>query len=146
VCWTFVGPLFGWVSGQVSCSILYKLFFGLGLLDSGSVWLAFAWFGWWIFQLSFVPLMWICFPGLECRVATLLNPFTGSLLWRLVCTAPYLPPDTGLLQFLSTQTFVITFVVKGAGYQVVKGIRAGMWSSTLSTKAHTTKKTSHIGI
>jgi len=72
VCWTFVGPLFGWFLVE-SAVVLYKIFFGLGLLDSGSVWFGFAWFIGWILQLSFFPLVWICFPGLECRVATLVK-------------------------------------------------------------------------
>jgi len=66
---------------------------------------------------------------------------------RLFCIVSNLPSDTGLLQFLSTQTSV-----KGGaswwplwlkvGYQAVEGVCAGMRSSTLSTKVHTTKKTS----
>jgi len=56
-CWSIVWLGFDWVDD----GILYKLSFGLGLLDSGSVWFGFAWFGWCILQLSFVPLVWICF-------------------------------------------------------------------------------------
>jgi len=37
---------------------------------------------------------------------------------------------------------MIIIVVRGVDYQVVKGVHAGMWSSTLSTKADTTMKTS----
>ncbi len=54
-----------------------------------------------ILQLPSVSLVWLCFPGLECRVATLLNPFTGSLrdlfsllltfLWTLVSCSSCLP-------------------------------------------------------
>jgi len=94
-CWSIV-----WLGfDQVHDGILYKLSFGPGLLDSGPVWFGFAWvlFGlvllglvWCILQLSFVPLVWICFPALECRVATLLILFTGSLLWETCfhCSLP----------------------------------------------------------
>jgi len=44
------------VSAQVNGSILYKLSFGLGLLDSDCVWFGFPLFSGWILQLSFVPL------------------------------------------------------------------------------------------
>jgi len=90
-----------------------------------------------------------CFSDSGCRVATLLNPFAGPLLEDLLLA----------LSLTSTQTLVSCSsssspehlqrevlcdypVVKGVGYQAVKGVHAGMWSSTLSTKAHTTKKTS----
>jgi len=77
----FVGPYFGLVLIELTTVSNTNYPLVLGLLDSGSVGFGFAWFGLVYLQLSFVPLVWICFPGLECRVATLLNPFSGSLLW-----------------------------------------------------------------
>jgi len=97
----------------------------LGLLNSGPVWFGFAWFGWCILLLSFVPLVWICFPGLDCRVATLLNPLLA------LCCASNLPTTTGLLQVL-----VHVGTCEGrlkVGYHVAKVICCGMWSSTVST-------------
>jgi len=91
VCWTLISPLFGqvllllWFLVCWSCSFVFlwwrstqQPLFGFGLDLFGLVFLGPVCC---ILRLSFVPLVWICFPGLECRVATLLNPFTGSLLW-----------------------------------------------------------------
>ncbi len=81
------------------------------------------------------------FSWLECRVAALLNPFTGSLLWEtcLHCSLPS-PGHWSLAVIVypdicEGKFFVIT-IVEGVGYQVVKGICTGVQSSTLSTKAH----------
>jgi len=53
--WSIVWLGFDWVND----GIIYKLSFGLGLLDSGSVWFGFSWFGLKYFASSF------CFPCLD---------------------------------------------------------------------------------
>jgi len=80
-------------------------------------------------------------------VGTLLNPFTGPLLedmvvWFLIIMSLVVLVHLGTC---GGKSFVITQQSK-VGYQVVKGIHAGVWFSTLSTKVHTTKKTNfYIG-
>jgi len=93
----------------------------------------FVWLGLLDFVTSFCSLLCGCvFPGLECRVATCLNLFTGSLLWAtfLHCSLP--SPRHWSLAFLvypdscEGKCFVIAFVIEGAGYQAVEGVCAGM--------------------
>jgi len=143
-CWSIV-----WlVSGQVGFGILYKLSFNPSLLDSGSVWFGFDWFGLVVFATflcpscvdfffwlgvqgghSFEPIYWL-FALETCLHCCLPSPGHWSL-------AVLVYPDS-----CEGTCFVITFVIEGVGYQAAKGVHAGMQSSTLSTKVHTTKKTS----
>jgi len=88
------------------------------------------------------------FSDSVCRVATLLNTLTDSLLEDLLAPSLTFPQTLVFCSSSSSPKHLWREVlcaypaVKGAGYQAVKGVHAGMWSSTLSTKAHTTKKTS----
>jgi len=85
-----------------------------------------------IFAILLCSLVCVCFPCLKCRVATLLNPFTGSLFWK-TCLHCFLPsPGHWSLTVLvypdscEGKCFVITFVVEGVGYRAVEGVCAGM--------------------
>ncbi len=84
-----------------------------------------------------------CLTGLGRRVATLLNPFTGPLLeglsssghWSLAALLVH--PDT-----CKGKCFVITQWLKAWAIERLKRFVLAWQSSTLSTKMHTTKKTS----
>ncbi len=133
----------------------------------------FLWLGWYISpfycfgsvnlflhlfgSVDMFPFVWVsfvssCFSNFGCRVATCSNPFTGPLLEDVLALFSNLHPDTGLLQFLSTQTSVkgsalwLPLWSKVQAIKRLKGFVLAWQSSTLSTKTHTTKKTISMSV
>ena len=95
-----------------------------------------------------------CFSDSGCRVATLLNPFTGPLLedlllalsltstWTLVSCSSSSSP-----KHLQREVLCDYPAVKGMGYQEVKGVCAGM--AVLNPEyqdAHNQENQSYIGM
>ena len=117
-CWSFV-----WLGlDRVNDGILYKLSFGLGLLDSGSVWFDFAWFGLVYFVTFLCPSCVDLFFWLGVHGGHFFEPiyWLFALETCLHCSLP--SPGHWSLSVLvypdscKGKCFVNTFVVKGVGY------------------------------